>query len=59
MPSPICDRMCRQIAAMRAESDVVAEALLRLCDVEEDSAAAEKQLVKLRWVGDGGVVFMR
>jgi hypothetical protein len=59
MPSPICERICRQVAAMRAESDAAAEALLRLRGVEEDSAEAEKQLVRLRWVGDGGVVCMR
>jgi hypothetical protein len=44
---------------MRAESDAAAEALLRLRDVEENSAEAEKQLVRLRWVGDGGVVCMQ
>ncbi len=51
--------MARQIAAMRAEEDAATEALHRLRNVEEDSALAEKQLMRLRWESDGGVVFMR
>jgi hypothetical protein len=44
---------------MRAESDAAVETLLRLRDVEEENAVAEKQLMGLRWGDDGGVVCMR
>ena len=49
MPSPICEQLCRLIAAMRAEADAAIDTLRRVCDVEEDSAVAENQILRLRW----------
>ena len=51
MPSPICEQICRQIAAMRAEADAAIDTLRHVRDVEEDSAVAENQILRLRWSG--------
>ncbi len=36
---------------MRAEADAAIDTLRRVRDVEEDSAVAENQILRLRWSG--------